>query len=1070
MFSRFFIDRPIFSCVISLMILVAGVVAFTKLPIAQFPDIVPPQVVVSASYPGATPETLKESVAIPIEQQVNGVDNMIYMKSTLSGDGNYTLTVSFEVGTNPDMAAVLVQNRVSIATASLPDEVKRLGVNTQKRSSSMLGIFALREKRRYDESGNPLPLEKSELYLSNYMSIFVKDEIARVHGVGSADLLDAKDYSMRIWLDPDILSERNISVQEVAAIIAEQNVQVTSGKLGDEPVPKGQVTTLTIQTQGRLATAEEFENLVVRTDEQGRVLKLKDLGRIELGKYSYANSSTLDGLPASTMAIYQLPGANAIEVSEHVRQKFEELKPQLDNNGLEIAPVYDATLFIHASIEEVMETLYMAVLIVIAVVYVFLQDWRAALIPTLVIPVSLVGCFFLMMLFGFSINTLSMFGLVLVIGIVVDDAIVVVENTQRILDLHPELSPKDAAKKSMQEVTGPILATTCVLCSVFIPTTFIGGMVGQLYTQFALTIAGAVLISALCAMTISPALCSIFLRSQNGKKKFFFFRIFNWCFGGFQHGYASVLGKVIRVPLVILVLWVLLIAALGWGMKVMPHGFLPNEDQGVLFIDARLPDGASLQRTAEVSKKIDAIVKNLDGKKTNLIVSGYSMLDASSSPNVMLGVVQLDPWKERGPEKHADLLQAKLMKEFTQKIPEAEIVVFQPPAIIGIGTSGGLECQLLDTRGSGNQTLYESATKEAQDCMNSGLFAAARNAFRPTVPQLYIDIDREKAKDMGIQLNELFATLQTYLGSTFVNDFNNYERIFHVVMQADGEHRQKLEQILNLPLLNSSGEKVPLRSLATIREIVGPQSLTRFNMSSSTDITSYLKPGQSSGTGIAKMEEFGKSLPDGFKVAWAGMTYQEKQTGSAVTIVFVLAIIFGFLTLAAQYESWSAPLIIMMAVPLGVSGAILAVALCALDINIYTQIGLILMVGLSAKNAILITEFARDNHLKEKMGIRESATAAGKQRLRPIIMTSFAFILGVVPLAIATGAGARGRNAIGIAVCGGMLEETMVGILVTPVLFILLTSTAEFCMRIFRKMLGTKQDEPQTEPPEISAE
>lgn len=1057
MFSRFFIDRPIFSSVISLMILVAGAVAFVKLPVAQFPDIVPPVVVVTASYPGASPETLNETVAIPIEQQVNGVDHMIYMSSTLSNDGNYSLNISFEVGTDPDMAAVLVQNRVSLVEPTLPEDVKRLGVSTMKRSTNMLGLFVLHEKIRYDQNGKPLPLEKSDLYLSNYAAIFLKDLLARVPGVGSATLMDAKDYSMRIWLDPDILAERNISVQEVAAVIREQNVQVASGKIGANPVPEGQVLTLSVLTQGRLSQVEAFENLVVRTDDRGRVLKLKDLGRIELGRYDYSMQSSFNGQPAATLAIYQLPGANALAVSEGVRKRIEELKPELDENNLEISSAYDSTLFVTASIDEVMETLYMAVLIVIAVVYVFLQDWRAALIPILVIPVSLVGCFFLMMLFGFSINTLTMFGLVLVIGIVVDDAIVVVENTQRILDLHPEMSPKDATKESMSEVSGPILATTCVLCSVFIPTTFIGGMVGQLYTQFALTIAGAVAISALCALTISPALCAIFLRPESGKKKFIFFRLFNYCFGGFHSAYSAVLGKMVRVPLLTLFLWGLLIVVLGWGMTKMPTGFIPNEDQGVLFIDARLPDGASLERTLEVTRKIEEIVKPLPGKKTNLSVSGYSMMDSYSSPNATLGVVQLDPWEERGPELHADVLQAKLMKEFAEKVPEAQVVVFQPPAILGIGTSGGLECQLLDRRGLGNAALFAAAEQESDMCMKSGLFAITRSSFRPTVPQIYVDIDREKAKRMGIRLSELFASLQTYLGSSYVNDFNRYERVFRVVMQADGSHRRKAEQIMNLPLLNGRGEKVPLRSIASIHETVGPHSLSRFNMSVSTMITGYTLPGVSSGAGMNEMEEASKSLPEGFKIEWSGMSYQEKSTGVAVLVVFVLALIFGFLTLAAQYESWSAPVIIMMAVPLGVSGAILAVALCGLDINIYTQIGLILMIGLSAKNAILITEFARDNRLKAGMGITESATAAGRQRVRPIIMTSFAFILGVVPLAIATGAGARSRNAIGVAVCGGMFAETMVGILVTPVLFVLLTKASETGMKIFRAMLRQKE-------------
>ncbi|MDO4587318.1 MAG: multidrug efflux RND transporter permease subunit [Planctomycetia bacterium] len=1053
MFSHFFINRPIFASVVSLIIMIAGAVTYTKLPVAQFPDIVPPVVCVSANYPGADAQTLIETVATPIEQQINGVDNMIYMSSTCGSDGTYSLNVYFEVGSDPDMSTVLVQNRVSLAEPSLPEDVTRLGVSVQKQSTNMLGFYCLREIIQKDEKGNELPPTKSDLYLSNYASIFVKDQLARVHGVGKASIMDAKDFSMRVWLNPDIMSQRDISVQEVIAIIKEQNVQVASGSMGAEPVPEGQVNTLTITTQGRLSNVEEFENLVVRTDDDGSILKLKDIGRIELGKYSYLTTSTFNGRPASTICIYQAPGANAIEVAEKVNEKIEELRPTLAESGLEIATGYDSTEFIEASIDEVKETLYIAVLLVIAVVYIFLQDWRAALIPTMTIPVSLIGCFFLMLLFGFSMNTLTMFGLVLVIGIVVDDAIVVVENTQRILNSE-QISPVEAAKKSMNQVSGPIVATTCVLCSVFIPTTFIGGMTGQLYTQFALTIAGAVVISALCALTISPALCAIFLRPESGKKKFIFFRLFNRCFDGFSSFYATNLKKLLRLPLIILFLWFGLVAALYWGMSVMPTGFIPNEDQGVLFVDVRLPDGASMERTKQVQKELQKIIDETPGKSDSIIIAGYSLLDGSAASNLMLGVIRLKTWNERSAQESATALQRQVMGRCYEEIPQAQIVVFSPPPISGIGTSGGLECELLDTRGSGNVALYESTQELISKAMETGTFSSLTSTFSPCVPQLYLNIDREKAKKMEIEFSELFSTLQTYLGATYVNDFNTFERIFRVVVQADGKNRQNIDQILDLPLMSKDGTNLPLRSIATIDLIVAPRSLNRFNLSSSTLITASLAPGQSSGTGMGQLENLGKELSEGFKVDWTGMSYQEKQVGSTVYIVFVLALIFGFLTLAAQYESWSAPIIIMMAVPLGVSGAILAVALRGLDINIYTQIGLILMVGLSAKNAILITEFARDNHLKEGMGIVESAMAAGTLRLRPIMMTSFAFILGVVPLAIASGAGANSRQAIGTAVCGGMLEETLIGILVTPVLFILLTRTAEACMKVFRRLLG----------------
>ncbi|MDO5553187.1 MAG: efflux RND transporter permease subunit [Planctomycetia bacterium] len=1043
MFSDFFIRRPIFSCVISLIILLAGAVTFTKLPIAQFPDIVPPVVSVTATYSGADAQTVVDTVAIPIEQQVNGVDNMIYMTSTCSSDGSYSLNVYFEVGTDPDIASVLVQNRVSLAEPFIPEEVRRLGINTKKQSTNLLGVFSLRSK---DNS-------KDDLYLSNYMSIFVKDEVARVHGVGSATIMDAKDYSMRIWLDANLMSQRNISVQEVQSIIEEQNVQVASGSMGAQPVPAGQEMTLTVRTQGRLATEEEFRELVVRTDDQGRVLKLKDIARIELGKYSYGKVSTFNGQVASTLIVYQLPGANAIDVMKRVQARIDELKPMLEENGLEIVCGYDSTLFVTESIKEVEETLIIAIILVIAIVYLFLQDWRAALIPTLTIPVSLVGCFFLMLLFDFSLNTLTMFGLVLVIGIVVDDAIVVVENTQRILDSE-HIDPVAAAIKSMKEVSGPVVGTTCVLCSVFIPTTFIGGMTGLLYTQFALTIAGSVLISALCALTFAPALCAIFLRPESGRKKFFIFRIFNWCFDRFASFYSFNLHKAVKGPLVMLLLWFLLVGALIWGMSIMPSGFIPNEDQGVLFIDGRLPDGSSLERSVAVQKKIEKIVSATEGVDISIAIDGYSMLDGSSAENLLFGIIRLKPWHERDKAHSATAIQRKLMAQLNAAIPEARIFVFSLPPISGIGTSDGLEAQLLDRRGLGNLPLYNTSLDVMQKAMETGKFAATTCTFSPTVPQIYLDIDREKAKKMGIELSELFSTLQSYLGTSYINDFNKFARVFRVVVQADGSYRRTRQEIMELPLMSKSGTRLPLKSIATIREIVAPQSMSRYNMSASTMITANMAPGQSSGTGMATLESIGQSLPEGFQIDWSGMSFQEKQVGSSVYIVFVLALIFGFLSLSALYESWSAPVIIMMAVPLGVSGAVLAVALRGMDINLYTQIGLILMVGLSAKNAILITEFARDNHLKEGLGIVESAVAAGKQRLRPIMMTSFAFILGVVPLAIASGAGANSRQAIGTAVCGGMLEETLIGIIVTPVLFILLTRIAESCMKVFRKFLA----------------
>ncbi len=1111
MFAHFFINRPVFACVISLLIILVGLVSVVSLPIAQYPDIVPPTVSISANYPGANAEDVVNSVCIPIEQVVNGVDNMIYIQSSCSSDGSCSITVTFEVGTDPDMATVNVQNRVKQAEPILPEEVRRQGVNVAKRSTNFVMFLSIvdsatllahardnpqqtkkeptkmgvlerflvaiglldhseeqnlaarlaeTEKLQKELDDGGYVEHKDATYLSNYTNLYIKDTLARVDGVGDVRVFDTKTFSMRIWLDPEIMAARKISVQEIFQVLQEQNVQVASGRVGDQPVPAGQVMNIPIVTLGRLADVEQFKNIVLRTGDEMQVLRLKDVAIIELGSLSYSNSSNMDGVSACALAVSQRPGANALKVAQGVRKAMRDMQSEIRRNGLDYFTAYDATKYVEKSVVEVVETLLLAVLFVVATVYVFLQDWRAALIPTMTIPVSLIGAFFFMMLFGFSINTLTLFGLILVIGIVVDDSIVVVENTQRIID-EERCSATAAAHKSMDQVAGPVVATALVLMSVFIPTAMIGGIVGQIYKQFALTIAAAVGISGLCAMTLSPALCAIFLRhSIDPHKKFIGFRIFNFCFDTLAAGYLFLVKRLIYGSLIMLLLWFGLIYVLYFAMTHLPTGFLPNEDQGGVFIDVKLPDGASLQRTETVLRKVETIVNRISDETGGtvahkMLISGFSFMDGGAASNAAAGIITMTPWDQRRtPDKHIDVIAAKLSEAFAQ-IPEARIQAFVPPPIPGLGMANGLAFQLLDKRPFGNdvlattaQDLIATATKDVADPV-TGTFVLGICNFSTNYPRFYLDIDREKLKKMGLTLNETFATLQAQFGSAYVNDFNVFSRVFRVMMLAKGEFRRNGEQILDYRVKNNEGKMVPFRSFATIKDEVGPLQLTRYNLYPSASMTMILRPDKSTGQGIARMEELAGALPDGFGYDWTGMTYQEKNVGSSTMIIFALSVIFAFLVLSAQYESWSTPLIIMMAVPLGVAGSLTGVVFRATvssaipEVNIYTQIGLVLMVGLSAKNAILITEFARDLR-REGASIVQAAYEAGRLRLRPIMMTSYAFILGVLPLVFAKGAGAAGRQAIGTAVCGGMLTETMVGIFVTPVLFVLLQSVSEW--------------------------
>ncbi|GHT35301.1 multidrug efflux RND transporter permease subunit [Planctomycetales bacterium] len=1075
---HFFIDRPVFACVISLIILLAGGVASVMLPVEQFPNIVPPTVSISTTYPGADAETVVNTVTTPIEKQVNGVDRMLYMSSSTTSDGFMKITVTFEVGTDPDMATVLVQNRVNMASATLPEEVNRQGVTVKKQSTNMvilLNFYNPKDLADYRQ-GKQMPIEEfnaRSLYLANNVAVNIKDQLARADGVGDVVVFNARDFSMRIWLNPEVLAARNISVSEITAALQAQNVQVAAGRIGSPPIPAGTKENVVLSVLGRLDNEEDFGNIILRTGADGSILRLRDAATIELGGTNYICTTLYEGIPTSTVAIYQNPGANSIEVAANIAKVLRDMKENqgLFSDDLTYAVSYDATQYVKVSLGEVKKTLFEAILIVVLIVFLFLQDWRAVLIPTMTIPVSLVGCFFIMWCIGFTVNSLTLFGLILVIGIVVDDAILVVENTQRLID-EENLSPYNAAKKSMDEVSGPIVATTFVLMSIFIPTAMVPGIVGEVYRQFALTIAGAVCISAMCALTFAPAMAAIILRkSKSDAKKFFIFRLFNFFFNNYAGFYLRTVKGVIAARAVVILCWVGLLFGIYYAFTVLPTGFIPNEDQGVLFVDVRLPEGASLERTEDVVRRMQEMFdKDKAGIDNVKFVAGFSMLDGTNATNVAQAILTLTPWDDRFPTfteiiksklgmkpkkgrpDGLNEIMPKLLEKWTKKfseIPEAAVLVFPPPPIMGLGNAAGLEYQMLDRGDNGIDELFDSAEELCEQAQKTGLFMRTLSTFNPYAPRVFLDIDRDKVMKMGVSLDEVFHALQGYYGSIYVNDFNKFNSVFTVYVQAQGDYRTKADDVLNMKFKNPDGKMVPISAIATVRKEVGPQRISRFQLYPTAYISAILNPGISTGEGMKVLDTLSKDLPSGFGYSWTGLSFQEAAVGNVTVIVFALCVIFAFFVLAAQYESWTTPLIILMAVPLGIGGALLFVGGRGLDVNVYTQIGFILMVGLSAKNAILITEFAVEKH-RSGESIIQSAYEAGRLRLRPIMMTSFAFILGILPLVVAMGAGAMSRHAIGTPVCGGMLTETLVGIYITPVLFVLITS-----MKV--KLFGKKQ-------------
>ena len=1030
MISQFFINRPKFAFVISIVIVLAGGIALKLMPIAEFPDITPPQVVVYANYPGASAETIAKTVVAPLEQQINGVKNMIYMSSTSANDGSAAITVSFDVGTDPDMNTVNVQNRVSQATAMLPEEVIRQGVTVKEQSSNILVILnIISDNEKYNDN----------IFLSNFTSLNILDGITRIPGVGDAKILGGMDYAMRIWLNPERMTGMKQSVQDVIDAIKRQNMQVAAGQIGGAPASSLQQFQYTVQTLGRLTDVDEFENIIIKAKEDGSQIKIRDIATVELGAMSYSAYGQLNGRPCANLAVYQLPGANALEVADAVKAEIAKMTKGFPE-GVKCKLLYDSTRYVNISVDEVIKTLFLAVFLVILVVYLFLQDIRTTLIPTIAIPVSLIGTFALLFTLGYSINTITLFALILAIGIVVDDAIIVVENVNRIIE-EEGLSPAEATSKSMKQISGPVIATTLVLLAVFIPVAFIPGITGELYRQFAVTISVSVFISAINALTLSPALCATILKPRK-KKIFIFFKWFNSMFDWITKKYNYAVAFAVRRLSIVLLIFVLIISASFLLYKFIPSGFLPNEDRGTFMLDIKLPEGASLERTDAVMKKVIGILVNTKGIADVMTVPGFSILSGASASNVGLGICVLESWTKRSdPDLYLDSIVKKVNAEFL-KIPSADIFAFNIPPINGLGSTGGFEFILQSKTGGDPVNLAE--------VMNSLIFKANQrkeisrsySTFRSDIPQIYLDINREKVEKMGIPLNEIFVTLQAYLGSLYVNQFNKFGKVYHVMIQAAAKYRCKVEDIFGLYVRNVDGEMVPMSTFAKVKTILAPDVLYRYNMLTSVTINGDAAPGYSSGDAINVMEELSKTLPSDYTYSWTGTAYQEILAGNIVIYIFILALIFIYLFLVAQYESWMISFAVMLSVPVACFGALLGIKLTGIVNNVYTQIGIVLLFGLATKTAILIVEFAKKEREKG-VSIVEAARNAAGLRFRAVIMTAIAFILGVFPLVIAVGAGAQGRRSIGTAVFGGMIMATLAGTLLIPAFYVIIQKITE---------------------------
>jgi multidrug efflux pump len=1033
MFSRFFVDRPILASVPSILITLLGLTAVFMLPVAQYPEITPPTVQVTCNYPGANAQVVADTVASPIEQRVNGVEDMLYMSSQSANDGSYTLTLSFKVGTDLDKAQVLVQNRVALALPSLPDVIKQVGVTVKKRSPDLMFIINLiSPDGRYDQ-----------LYLSNYASIRISDALSRIDGVGDVMVFGQRDYSMRVWLDPDLLTSMGMTAGDVIDALREQNVQVAAGQIGQEPAEKDVRFQYSMSTLGRLTEPEQFEDIVVKKGADGQITRLGDVARVELGAKSQNINNYMDGMPSVGMGVFQLPGSNALETAERAKNKMLELKRDFPQ-GMDYRIHYDTTPFIDESINEVFKTLFEAVLLVAVVVLAFLQNWRSALIPLIAVPVAIIGTFAAMALMGFSLNTLSLFGLVLAIGIVVDDAIVVVEATEH--HIEQGMMPRAAAHRAMEEVSAPVLAIGLVLTCVFLPCVFLTGITGMFFRQFALTIAVSTILSTINSLTLSPALCAVLLKPRGAHRDplslalnfllGWFFKLFNKTFAWSSAGYTNLVGRLLRMSVAVLLIYGGLLYLTYWSFGKMPAGFIPQQDQGYLLAAIQLPDSAALSRTEAVAAMASKIARETEGVAHAISVSGLSFVLGANGSHLGSMFIILKPFEDRqSPDLTADAIAQKLRARFYEKIQEANIAVFGAPPVRGLGTTGGFKIMLEDRGTEGPEMLQ----KQADDLIAAGNqvpgLVGLFTVFRANTPQLYIDIDRTKCKMMGVDMKDVFETLQVNLGGLYVNDFNKFGRTWQVNAQADMPYRMQPEDARRLQVRNDKDQMVPLGAVAKVEPIGGPFSITRYNLYPAVSVNGGSLPGTSSGEVIRKVEQLAdRQLPSSMGYEWTDLMYLQIITGNTTPFVFGGAVVLVFLVLAGQYESWSLPLAVILVVPMCILCSVAGVAIARMDINIFTQIGFVVLVGLASKNAILIVEFAK---AKREAGIprREATLAACRLRLRPIMMTSFAFILGVVPLMVSSGAGSEMRRTLGTAVFSGMLGVTMFGIFFTPVFY-----------------------------------
>jgi hydrophobe/amphiphile efflux-1 (HAE1) family protein len=1038
--SRFFIDRPIFAAVLSIVIFIAGLIAMLSLPVSEYPEVVPPSIVVRAIYPGANPRVLSEAVATPLEEQINGVEHMLYMSSQATSDGVLTLTVTFRVGTDVDLAQVQVQNRVSQALPRLPEEVRQLGVTTVKSSPNFIMVVHLvSPDHRYND-----------IYLRNYGLLQIKDVIARIPGIGQVQVFGGGDYAMRVWLDPGKVAARGLTASDVVAAIREQNVQVAAGVVGAPPMPVPVDYQLSVNARGRLIDEKEFGDIVLKSGTDGEITRLRDVARLELAAGDYALRSLLNNQDAVGIGIFQAPGSNALQLSSTVRSTMEELKKNFPE-GVEYRIVYDPTINVRDGIREVVKTLFEAILLVVFVVVLFLQTWRASIIPLVAVPISIVGTFAILLGFGFSINTLSLFGLVLAIGIVVDDAIVVVENVER--NIEAGLSPKEASYKAMEEVSGPIIAIGLVLCAVFVPVAFLSGLTGEFYRQFALTIAFSTVISAVNSLTLSPALSAILLKSREAppdrltrlldRSLGWLFRPFNRVFTRGSQRYGAAVARVLRRSGIALAVYAGLVALTLFGFNKVPHGFVPTQDKQYLVAFAQLPDAATLDRTEKVIRQMADIARHQPGVESAVQFPGLSINGFVNAPNAGIVFLTLKPFDERhGKDEYGLNIAGALNGKFSG-IQDAFVAVFPPPPVNGLGQVGGFKLELEDRAGLGETALNDATQALLGKAYQTPALTGVFSGYRINVPQLEVEVDREKVKREGISLTDLFQTMQVYLGSVYANDFNRFGRTYQVKVQADAQYRATAENIAQLKVRNAEGTMVPLGSVVQVRESHGPDQATRYNGYPAADINGGPAPGFSSGQAEAAIEAIAQEvLPNGIGYEWTDLSYQQRLSGSTAIFVFPLCVLLAFLVLAAQYESWSLPLAVILIVPMSLLCAITGIWLTKGDNNIFTQIGFLVLIGLACKNAILIVEFARELHLQGRSPV-EAALEACRIRLRPILMTSFAFIMGVLPLVFSSGAGAEMRHAMGVAVFSGMLGVTFFGLVLTPVFYVTILHVVE---------------------------